>query len=364
MITARYLFGFVLTLVLATQAWAQQGPVPQADAGLPCSQSADCDPSRSDCPPVRFLPACGGTLYADIEALYLGRNNSSRRQAVVLDLDRPDDDNVIFTTRSLSYHFEPGLRARLGYEFNDCNAIEVGYMGLFDARTHQTVARDGSLAIPGDLGLYSNDFFGADAMQLKYSSRLHSVEVNCVKRCECCCCDCCSGLTRRHWREWFVGFRYLTLDEQFNIRSTDLEEGTGDYNIRTQNDLFGGQIGGRCGRSWGRLGVDATGKAGVFGNSSRQRQFVSDFPSPFLLRPLTGDEGGHVAFVGELGLSLRYQLSTAWTLRTGYNLMWIEGVALAPDQLDFTNTDTSGSHLASDGGVFLHGVNVGMEARW
>jgi len=39
-------------------------------------------------------------------------------------------------------------------------------------------------------------------------------------------------------------------------------------------------------------------------------------------------------------------------------------VALATDQLDFTNTDQSGSALAKDGGVFLHGVNVGLEARW
>jgi hypothetical protein len=48
----------------------------------------------------------------------------------------------------------------------------------------------------------------------------------------------------------------------------------------------------------------------------------------------------------------------------GYNLIWIEGVALAPDQLDFTNTTTSGSGIDTDGGVFLHGVNAGLEARW
>jgi hypothetical protein len=39
-------------------------------------------------------------------------------------------------------------------------------------------------------------------------------------------------------------------------------------------------------------------------------------------------------------------------------------VALAPDQLDFTNTAASGSGLAAGGGIFLHGVNLGLEARW
>jgi hypothetical protein len=44
--------------------------------------------------------------------------------------------------------------------------------------------------------------------------------------------------------------------------------------------------------------------------------------------------------------------------------MWITGVALAPDQLDFDATLPSGDQIASDGSVFLHGVSCGVEARW
>jgi hypothetical protein len=45
--------------------------------------------------------------------------------------------------------------------------------------------------------------------------------------------------------------------------------------------------------------------------------------------------------------------------------MWIEGLALAPDQLDFDFAiDPSGNQLRNGGGMFLHGVNVGLEARW
>jgi hypothetical protein len=52
-----------------------------------------------------------------------------------------------------------------------------------------------------------------------------------------------------------------------------------------------------------------------------------------------------------------------WGLRTGYNLIWIEGLALAPDQLDFSNTGDD-AELQDGGGVFLHGVNIGLEGRW
>ena len=59
-----------------------------------------------------------------------------------------------------------------------------------------------------------------------------------------------------------------------------------------------------------------------------------------------------------------YELNKRVSVRAGYNLLWIEGVALAPDQLDFTFTSTSGTALNDGGGVFLHGVSVGIEARF
>ena len=46
-------------------------------------------------------------------------------------------------------------------------------------------------------------------------------------------------------------------------------------------------------------------------------------------------------------------------LRLGYNMIRRSGVALTPDQWDFTNNPpTSGTTLVV-GGVFLHGVNLG-----
>jgi hypothetical protein len=45
-------------------------------------------------------------------------------------------------------------------------------------------------------------------------------------------------------------------------------------------------------------------------------------------------------------------------------MIWLSGVALAPDQWDFTNTAASGTTLVGGGGVFLHGANLGLEARW
>ena len=180
--------------------------------------------------------------------------------------------------------------------------------------------------------------------------------------------DCGRGPVRcRSW-EWFAGFRYLNLGEELNISAQrvvagELETG-GIYNVRTANHLYGGQFGARLRRWQDRFGWEATGKAGLFGNDAQQTQSVTTFP-PFALRPAVSSSGGEVAFVGELNLTGLYRLTNVWNLRAGYNAIWIEGLALAPDQLDFNLTSaTGGTQLHNGGGMFLQGVNLGLEARW
>ncbi len=138
----------------------------------------------------------------------------------------------------------------------------------------------------------------------------------------------------------------------------------GAYDIRTANHLYGVQIGARLRRSPNRFGWEATGKAGIFGNDAHQEQSVVDFPD-FPIRPTVSSSGSGVAFVGEANLSALYRLTNVWNLRAGYNAVWIEGVALAPDQLDFNfAASPSGDQLHRGGGTFLHGVNIGLEANW
>jgi len=53
-----------------------------------------------------------------------------------------------------------------------------------------------------------------------------------------------------------------------------------------------------------------------------------------------------------------------WGLRAGYNLYWLTNAALAPTQYDFGLFADSGSRVNDNGGLFLHGANLGVEARW
>jgi Putative beta barrel porin-7 (BBP7) len=290
--------------------------------------------------------------YGQVESLFLDRSNNTNRLAVirVQDETTPLPGSPLLTAGDPNFDFEPGVRALVGWWLDECSAVELSYFGIFDWRATASVGGNNDLAIPGDLGLASLDFFAADQITLTYQARLHNAEFNYVSS---------YGDV-----SLLAGFRYLSLHEEFNIRATDLDTDTSNYNVRTSNDLYGGQVGVRY-ESWcNGFGWEATGKAGLLGNAARQTQFVTDFPPVFLLRGERRASGGQVAFVGDINLSGIYQLSDTWDLRAGYNVVWIEGVALAPNQLDFTDTATSGTNLHAASGLFLHGVNFGVEACW
>ena len=91
-------------------------------------------------------------------------------------------------------------------------------------------------------------------------------------------------------------------------------------------------------------------------------EFPPDPEPGFDLRPLATTNGNHAAFVGELGVSASYQFTNVWSVWAGYGVLWLSGVALAPDQLDYNLG--GGTVLDSRGNVLYHGGHLGLEARW
>ena len=190
-------------------------------------------------------------------------------------------------------------------------------------------------------------------MIVTYSSEIHSAEFNYIwheRGCEC------NNLA------FLVGFRYFHLDEDLDITSSVLGTGTSFYNTRTENDLYGAQLGLRWKRCCPKWGIEAYGKAGAYGNSIVDRQVVANIDET----PIRDVDFGHgrFSFLGELGLTVSYKLCDCMQVIAGYNAVFVNGLALAPDQLDFTNTPTSGQILDSDGHLFLHGGHAGIAVRW
>jgi hypothetical protein len=390
-----------LLLVLAGQfgdlASAQDGSQPLEPIASPADpgQFGDCDSAATrvdDCGLVSCCPCPRGYGYAEV--LFLERDNGSFDQPLILQQQKGIPDRTVLSTSDLDFDFEPAMRILLGRRLHDGWAIEGSYLGLFDADASAYLAAPPqdedddpiALKLPGGLGTL-NVFRDMDRIWVDYSSVMHSAELNlvrCQERCTTCghgkgdgtskaACGVSRGFPCRTW-EWFAGFRYLNLSERLRLYGERVQDETGNdtpgleygvYDIRSSNNLCGAQLGGRL-RGWGeRWGWEATGKAGLFGNGAHQEQYVLDWDDGlFPARERVSAAGGRVAFVGELNLTGVYRLTDVWNLRAGYNLIWIGGVALAPDQLDFSGVPSAGDQLRNDGQVFLHGVSGGLEARW
>ena len=72
----------------------------------------------------------------------------------------------------------------------------------------------------------------------------------------------------------------------------------------------------------------------------------------------------HAAFAGEAGLQVKYQLTKGLALKAGYEALWLDGVALAPGQIQETLTTlTSVTALGVNcrSSALFQGGTVGLE---
>ena len=72
---------------------------------------------------------------------------------------------------------------------------------------------------------------------------------------------------------------------------------------------------------------------------------------------------GQVSFVGEIGLTGVYQWTDHIAFRGGYQVLWVEGIAVASDQLTAVDV-LSASGINTDGGIFYHGALASIDFTW
>lgn len=283
--------------------------------------------------------------YGSVDALFLQRTGPADGLTIV---QTNSAGTPVVDRGSFDFPMVAGPRITLGKRTDEYSALEGTYFGTHFWRSTVAASDPNNLNLAGAIGLTAADFGQADAMNLVYSSQLHNAEINYVTLGE--------GVSL------LAGFRYLNWLEGLNIRSQDLTNQS-NYDLHTTNNLFGGQVGARSCWIGSYVNWDLTGKAGLFGNCANQRQQLSDNNNTVSLRNVSSS-GSAFSFVGDLNLNACRRLNQKWQVRAGYNIMLITGLALAPNQLDFTNSATSGTHLDRQGTVFLHGVNLGIDAQW
>jgi hypothetical protein len=346
--------------VLCAIALGQTAPAtPAADASPPPrapSSSCDCAPCLD-----QFCYSPRWTASADV--LILDRVGSFN-QTLVETVSRivPYKDLPYFTgveqlnANDLQQGFAAGPRLNLTRRGQNGYDLELSYFQLDGWHAHRGVGPTPDhwlvMRAPGGF-LQTQDHKDTQLMVWDYASQLYNAELN-VRWHPC---DRITVL---------AGFRWANLSEDL-LGTLPPNRREFFWDTKTTNNLYGFQIG-ADGRLFdrGRFCIDVLGKAGLFDNIIDESADVSIDRFMHRESALTN----RAAFLGQLGVQCRYQFTPRLLGRIGYEALWLQGVALAPGQIqqtysyitnDHRTTYVEASGINSLSGVFYHGATAGLE---
>ncbi|MFM8415318.1 MAG: BBP7 family outer membrane beta-barrel protein [Planctomycetota bacterium] len=352
--------GHVIAVVLA--AWcggagrAQEVPLPEVTEPAMEIPSATAGAFRGVGPAEPLW-----TSYALADALFWQRDNQAANRPLAITVG---DGATVLRTSDLQFPVAAGVRTFYGQRSPEDGGWEVGYFGLYGqtATNIQGTIPPNYIQLPDPLG--GNLTEDGEFVTAKYSSVLNSAEVNLFATDS----DWFTNPSGWDTLDWLAGFRYVGVEEDAVLATDCCRMGdeffTIPYRARTRNNMFGAQLGVRGRRAWERWAVEGWAKAALMGVAQEQIQDQLVDYTGFVQRPALSRSGGEVGFVGDLTMSAIYRITDVWGIRAGYSLLWLEGLALAPDQFDFSTNAGAGTQLVNSSGIFYHGANLGLEARW
>jgi len=347
-----------------------------------------------------------GCWFTSADLVLMNRVNPKSR-VMVVDTTSPEQDGLSpspsMTTADGSFNIAPGGRITIGRYLgrdwaNRDQNVEFSFLGLFDwdkaegtessfPQRLYTPFDPGFLFIPAFLpgGPFRNAIYGgfaaADVQEYEYQTTLNSFELNFRTRYRLGR-DCMTAMPDGTWTRQldpgpvpslFAGLRYIRINETLNwtsqrfsnpaLGAANLGNATGVYDIQTSNDLFGIQFGGDWTRQTKEYNVGGWIKLAGLVNFADQESLVVTNDNFFTNVNSFRQANGEVfTFAGEAGLNGAYFLNPNVSLRGGLQMMWIQSVAVATEQISFDFAAPPTVDFA--GNIFYMGASVGLEVVW
>jgi hypothetical protein len=377
------------------------GTVPQTDLALSpdnwppaCCDCNPCDPLKSACPDRDefFLVPPRPWLYVISEGAALTRVPRRSVDFAALGLIPPGGGGVtgpeqmVLSTSDFNYDFKAAGHLVIGHSFGECLQIEGAYLGIQQS-VNTAAVRDNSFN--GLVDAHGNDMTGDlfspfggfgtfpidnldynNFAQIRYTSSLQGAELNVRRRVPL--------VPERLSMSLLFGVRYLGVleDLQYDTQSTVVMDPpnpllpgmvSNSIHVATDNQMVGPQIGALFelytdNRWWLNTEI----KAAVLNNhattSTAYTNTINGASNSYFSK-VTED---HTAFAGELSITALYRWTPHFNTRVGYQALWLEGMALAPNNFN-TNINIvrqGPAQLSHDAGVVYHGPFAGVELGW
>jgi hypothetical protein len=326
---------------------------------LPFSEAGICAPRWYD-------------ITADF--VYLQRDNAGRQMDFA---SQGILGPIVLSTNSLEFDPSGALQLTAATQVTAGGTLEFTFLGLnnWESAASVTSNSDDLFSVISDFG--TNPLLGYDetdrarTQSISYSSSVDSFELHFRKRWQ--------GPNCRLQGSWLAGARYIYLLEDFQYFTLGGDydplpglqsRGQMTYDVRAKNSVTGFQCGGDI---WTCVipGVSFGGemKAGIYGNYAQQSTHIiatTTVPAQ-TNEAYENDTTGALSFVGQGSVTLVYKTSPNWALRGGYTFLFLDGVALAPENFIATapfSTARPAPSVNDNGNVFLHGFTAGVEWMW
>lgn len=282
------------------------------------------DPSQgAGCCDVGFGQSCCSRWTASAEFIILERIGTAN-QTLVTTYPGPPSPKTQFIvgqgtdqlySSDLTQGFAGGPKVGLLWHGENGYDLEVSFFQI-DGWSNAASVASGTNTTPVFVapgGFVQTTDSATQFMAWEYATRLYNAEIN-VRW------DLCSRVTI------LAGFRWVDLSEHLE-GTLPPERKMPFWDNTTRNNLYGFQIGADAKLfERRRFSVDGLVKAGIFDDNVDETTMVSIDRIPFWESASTN----HVAFLGEIGLKCKYQVTRRLSLHAAYEAIWLQSIALCP----------------------------------
>jgi len=281
-----------------------------------------------------------------------------------------------FNANQFRQGFSAGPKLGLTYRGDAGYGFELSYFNVFDQSDARTIGPDTPrdwLVMHAPGAFWQTQDFPYQGMRWSDTTNLYSAEVN-------------GRLDLGRRVRLLAGARWLQLNDTLvgTLPPADQTAPTwkqtnptddifqitpgittaGNYppfwTTGTTNNLYGVQIGmGGTLFEFDRFSIEGLVKIGLYDDNAEQSTGVS---LQKIVRPSHATTN-QAALAGEAGLQIKYQLIEGLALKAGYELLWLDGIALAPGQIQetFTTAKPRALGVNARSSVLFQGATVGLE---
>ena len=292
---------------------------------------------------------CGPNMFQPLWTAQLNYLYMERRKSNSIPLLYDNLGNVKFDDDQLDFGWKGGWDIALSRRTGPNSNFELRYFQLRD----WSASGEADVVFGDYIPTNPVTFLQADGkMNFQSASNLNSFEANFVNR----------GMTASRFR-FALGFRWIEVSEDLSFNQEIL--GTMEtLSIDTNNHLYGLQLGGDGVLfNTGCLSVAAWLKGGIYANWNDQATFFTIDENVIVYQ---GKTRTTASFMGETGLMADWAILPSVSIVGGYQILYIAGLALAPDQIGHMSSLNTGLVPAEvdQSDAFYHGALIGVDVHW